>query len=67
MVFQADYDGVRAYKTLRKSHSPSDSYLQLRLLNERPKVKHQHKFFNVRSNVKKVHMLKDSQNGVKTY
>lgn len=34
----AEYDGVREYRDIKKSYSPSDSYMQLRLLSQNPKT-----------------------------
>ncbi|XP_045204949.2 CD109 antigen-like isoform X1 [Mercenaria mercenaria] len=34
----AEYDKIRAYHNIKKSNSPSDSFLQLRLLTDNPKT-----------------------------
>ena len=38
IYLQAKYNKERAYKSIKKSHSPSDNYLQLRLMKPAIKV-----------------------------
>ena len=45
-LIQAEYNGATKSRTLKKRHSPSNTYLQMRLLTSKAEVGHQvtHKY-----------------------